>query len=91
MKTSNTSAITQQACEWVAKLHEADLSEHERKELQAWMSNSSEHRAEIKRVAQRWDDLNDLTLLAVPIDPPKPELTLANKKPLSCQIHQRCY
>ena len=73
MKTSKTSTITQQACEWVAKLNEADLSVDERNELQAWMSNSIVHRTEIKRVAQRWDDLNDLTMLAVPIDPSKPE------------------
>lgn len=73
MKTSNTSSITRQACEWVAKLHEADLSESERSELKAWMANSKEHRTEIRRVAQRWDDLNDLTLLAVPTDQPKPE------------------
>jgi len=71
MKTFNTSGITRQACEWVAKLHEADLSENEQSELKAWMANSKEHRTEIKRVAQRWDDLNDLTLLAVPIDQPK--------------------
>ncbi len=73
MKTSNNSNITRQACEWVAKLHEADLSESERDELKAWMANSKEHRTEIRRVAQRWDDLNDLTLLAVPTDPHKPK------------------
>ncbi len=73
MKTSNNSNITRQACEWVAKLHEADLSESERSELKAWMASSKEHRAEIRRVAQRWDDLNDLTMLAVPTDLQKPK------------------
>lgn len=73
MKTSNTNSITRQACEWVAKLHEAGLSESERGELKAWMANSKEHRTEIRRIAQRWDDLNDLTLLAVPTGQSKPE------------------
>jgi len=66
MKTSNTSNITRQACEWVAKLHETRLSESEESELKAWMSISPEHKAEVKRIAQQWDQLNDLTVLAVP-------------------------
>ena len=73
MKTSNTSKITRQACEWVAKLHEADLSESEHDELKTWMAHSQEHRTEIRRIAQRWDDLNALTMLAVPTDQQKPE------------------
>jgi transmembrane sensor len=73
MKTPNTSSITRQACEWVAKLHEADLSQRERDELKSWMAVSEEHRTEIRRIAQRWDDLNDLTLLAVPTGHPKTE------------------
>ena len=73
MKTSKNSSITQQACEWVAKLNEADLSKSERSELKKWMASSKEHRDEIRRVAQRWDDLNSLTMLAVPGDQYKPE------------------
>jgi len=72
MKTSKNSSITQQACEWVAKLNEADLSKSERSELKTWMASSKEHRDEIRRVAQRWDDLNSLTMLAVPGDQYKP-------------------
>ena len=66
MKTSNTSKITQQACEWVAKLHEAELSEKEDQELRAWLAESAEHKTEMRRVADQWEQLNSLTMLAVP-------------------------
>lgn len=74
MKTSNPnpSNINRQACEWIAKLHENDLSEIEHEELKAWMARSEEHKTELRRMAKRWDDLNALTLLAVPSDQPKP-------------------
>lgn len=68
MNMSNPSSINRQACEWVAKLHEADLSEKEHAELKAWMAESPEHKAEIRRMAKRWEELNSLTLLAVPAD-----------------------
>lgn len=72
MKTSNSSTLNQQACEWIAKLHETELTEHEHNELKAWAAQSDEHKAELRRMAQRWDELNTLTLLAVPADPKKP-------------------
>lgn len=68
MKTSNSSTINRQACEWIAKLNESDLSESEHKDLKAWMAQSKENRTELRRMAQRWDDLNALTLLAVPAE-----------------------
>lgn len=72
MKTSKTSRTTQQACEWVAKLHEADLSEREHNELKAWLAESKENKAEIRRVADQWEELNSLTMLAVPTSQQKP-------------------
>lgn len=72
MKTSNPSNINRQACEWIAKLHENELSESEHNELKAWMAQSKENSAELRRMAERWDDLNALTLLAVPSEQPKP-------------------
>ncbi len=71
MKTNNTSIINRQACEWIAKLHESELSEVERQELKTWMAHSKDNAIELRRMAQRWDDLNALTLLAVPAEPKK--------------------
>ena len=71
MKISTPNNINRQACEWIAKLHENDLSESEHEELKAWMERSEENKTELRRMAQRWDDLNALTLLAVPSDQPK--------------------
>ena len=72
MKTSNTNNATRQACEWVAKLHEAELTESEHDELKAWVAQSKENEAEIRRIAQQWDELNSLTMLAVPTNQSKP-------------------
>lgn len=71
MKTTNTNIINRQACEWIAKLHESELSATDRKELEAWMALSKENGTELRRMAQRWDDLNALTLLAVPAEQKK--------------------
>lgn len=68
MNISKPNTINRQACQWIAKLHETELSEKERAELKAWMKESPENRAEIRRMAKRWDELNSLTLLAVPAD-----------------------
>ena len=86
MKISTPNNINRQACEWIAKLHENDLSESEHEELKAWMERSEENKTELRRMAQRWDDLNALTLLAVPSDQPKATksnprtFSLANKQ-----------
>lgn len=64
----NSDTINRQACQWVAKLHETELSEKEHAEFKAWMAQSPDHRAEMRRMAQRWNELNLLTLLAVPAD-----------------------
>ncbi len=68
MNISTPDMINRQACEWIAKLHEAELSEKEHAEFKAWMAASPENRAEMRRIAKRWDELNSLTLLAVPAD-----------------------
>lgn len=78
MNTFKPSAINRQACEWIAKMHDDELSEEEYARFKAWMSKSPEHRAEIRRMAQRWDELNVLTLLGVPSEREKP-LKLSNR------------
>lgn len=65
------SIVNKQACQWIAKMHDAELSEKEQSELKAWMAKSPENRAEMRRMAKRWDELNSLTLLAVPSDQPE--------------------
>lgn len=65
---TNNNTINRQACQWVAKLHETELSEKEHSEFKAWMAENPEHRLEMRRMAKRWDELNSLTLLAVPGD-----------------------
>lgn len=72
MKNSNSNTINQQACAWIAKLHEAELSASEQDELKSWLALSQEHKTELRRMAQRWEELNSLTLLAVPTDAHKP-------------------
>ena len=71
MKTSNSSTINRQACEWIAKMHENELSETEHQELKAWLALNPENKVELRRMAKRWDNLNALTVLAVPADQKK--------------------
>ena len=62
--------INQKACEWIAKLHDADPSPQELAELREWMQQSPEHKAELRRMSSRWGELNVLTELAVPVVAP---------------------
>ena len=73
MKKTNSSTVKQQACEWIAKLHENELSPSERGELKAWAAQSDEHKSELSRMAKQWEELNSLTLLAMPGDHAKLE------------------
>jgi len=75
--SANPMNINQEACEWVAKMHDADLSVEQAEQLRQWMAQSLAHKQELKRMAQRWDELNVLTELAVPL---VPEAITANKK-----------
>ena len=78
--SANPMNINQEACEWVAKMHDADLSVEQAEQLRQWMAQSQAHKQELKRMAQRWDELNVLTELAVPL---VPEPMTADKKQLS--------
>jgi len=75
--SANPMNINQEACEWVAKMHDADLSVEQAEQLRQWMAQSLAHKQELKRMAQRWDELNVLTELAVPL---VPEAITADKK-----------
>ena len=79
MKTSNTSNITRQACEWVAKLHGSELSESEHNEFKTWVGQSEKHQTEIRRIAEQWEQLNDLTALAVPTSNSQSQVTATNE------------
>lgn len=67
--STNSMTINQEACEWIAKMHDADLSVEQAEQLRQWMAQSLAHKQELKRMAQRWDELNVLTELAVPLVP----------------------
>ena len=67
--STNSMTINQEACGWIAKMHDADLSVEQAEQLRQWMAQSYAHKQELKRMAQRWDELNVLTELAVPLVP----------------------
>ena len=67
--STNSMTINQEACGWIAKMHDADLSVEQAEQLRQWMAQSLAHKQELKRMAQRWDELNVLTELAVPLVP----------------------
>jgi len=68
MRTTETNTINREACAWIAKLHDGDPSPQELAALQEWMKQSPAHNAELRRMAKRWDELNILTELAVPME-----------------------
>ena len=61
--------INSQACAWIAKLHGGKPTAQEKQQLSDWMAKSPAHRAEIRKVAKLWGELNVLTELAVAIPP----------------------
>lgn len=67
---AQTDKIHREACDWIAKLHDAEPSPEELKALQRWMHQSPQHKAELRRMAACWEQLNVLTELAVPVDVP---------------------
>lgn len=67
---TETTRINREACAWIAKLHGAELSPQERIRLQRWLRQSAQHSAELRRMARRWEELNVLTELAVPVETP---------------------
>ena len=62
--------INAEACAWIARLHDAPPSNEELAALEAWMRQSPQHKAELVRMAERWEELNVLTELAVPFEDP---------------------
>lgn len=79
MSYPETSKINQEACAWVAKLHDAEPTPQELEAFREWMNQSPEHRSEMRRMAKRWDELNVLTELAVPVETPKARRTWQNR------------
>jgi transmembrane sensor len=63
--------INQEACAWIARLHDSEPSPQELAELREWMQQSPAHRSEIRLMAKMWSNLNILTELAVPVEIPK--------------------
>jgi transmembrane sensor len=66
--TESPSKMNQEACAWIVKMHDAELSLEQKEALKQWMNQSSAHKSELRRMAKRWEQLNVLTELAVPVD-----------------------
>lgn len=61
-------SVQQRAREWLIRLDGDDpLTDTERHDLRAWMSQNPSHREELTRLAKYWDQANVLTELAVPL------------------------
>jgi transmembrane sensor len=58
--------IAAEASAWIAQMDGTEPSPEDLAALREWMNRSAQHRAEIERLSALWDDLNVLTLLAVP-------------------------
>lgn len=66
-RTGKIDKINREACAWIARLHDGEPSPERLAELREWMRQSPAHKAELRRMAERWDELNVLTELAVPV------------------------
>ena len=63
------SSIEQEAAEWLIKLDGDDiLSAKERQELREWLARTPAHREQLFRLAERWNEMNVLSELAVSLD-----------------------
>lgn len=60
--------ITEQASAWIAKLDGNEPTPDDLAALKQWMAQHPQHKAEIRRLATLWGELNVLTALAVPGD-----------------------
>lgn len=66
-QTSKIDKINREACAWIARLHDREPPPEELAALREWMRQSPAHKAELRHMAERWDELNILTELAVPV------------------------
>lgn len=61
---SNKKIIKEEASTWFAKLHRGELSKKERSDLQQWLIQNPQHGTALIQIAELWDDMNSLSLLA---------------------------
>lgn len=72
------SSIERQARQWLVRMDgDEPLSNTEKEALQEWMSRNPLHRAELRRIAQFWDQANILTELIA-------ELESEGRQPTGC-------
>ena len=74
-------SINSQACAWIAKLHGGEPTPKIKQQLQEWMAQSPVHKAEIRKVAKLWGELNVLTELSVVVEPPAKASLFASWRP----------
>lgn len=64
----SNSTVNQEACAWIAKMHDnSPLPPEQEAALRQWLRQSPAHKQELKRMAKRWEEMNVLTELAVPV------------------------
>ena len=60
---SSKEDIQEQACLWISRL-DRELSEDEKKQLDAWLAESPNHRKALMEAASLWDDMSVLNELS---------------------------
>ena len=69
------SKIINEACRWLAKLDARDLSQTEKAELKKWISQSDDHKRELTRLANIWDNIEAANLQDIPVEVDKSDIT----------------
>lgn len=78
----NRKAIEEEAAAWLIALDgDSPPSAQQLEELREWLDRSPEHRAQLRKLADFWGRLNQLTELAVPLGHPQSQTTGREREP----------
>ncbi|MBL4602493.1 MAG: FecR domain-containing protein [Emcibacteraceae bacterium] len=65
---SEKAKIINEACLWLAKLDARELSQPEKVELTKWINQSEDHKRELTRLADIWDNIEAANLRDIPLE-----------------------
>lgn len=67
---SDKKIINKEASDWFAKLHRGELTQQQRSDLHGWLMQNPRHGHSLIQMAELWDDMHSLSLLAelIPVD-----------------------
>ncbi|MBX3301087.1 MAG: FecR family protein [Nitrospira sp.] len=57
--TSTSDSLREQAVHWIVRLHSGSATNTDRRDFDAWLASSPEHRREFDAVSRMWSVLND--------------------------------